>query len=735
MPRPLPWMIVGLFFMSGSAWAGAKAPPQPAEKTVEQLAEASKPSVAVILYTGRDGRQQGIGSGFVVGDGLIATNFHVIGEARPITVQMPDGTKHEVTAVHASDRNLDLAIVRVQGKNWKALPLGQSKHLKIGQPLIALGHPRGLEHSVVSGVLSGQREVEGIAMLQLAIPIEQGNSGGPVMDMEGRVVGIVTMKSLVTANLGFAVPIDALKPLLAKPNPIPMERWLTIGALDKSEWKALAGGRWRQRAGRILADGVGTGFGGRTYCYYQRPVPREQFEAAVTVKLDQEAGAAGLIFGGDGGDKHFGFYPSGGKLRFTHFQGPDVLTWKILHDGPSPHYRPGDWNTLKVRVDKDRVKCYVNDGLVFEAENLDMAGPRVGLARFRDTVAEFKQFQVGDRIAGGRLTDQAKALIAKSVRELNPDKEPSAREVESFLKFPEGTLEELRIQARRLEKQAAQLRKIAQAVHHQKVIEDLTKLAKEPEDRLDLIQGALLLARLDNEEVDIAGYRKEVDRLARDIASGLPKGANDQARLTGLIKALFEERGFHGSRLDYYSRNNSYLNEVIDDREGLPITLSVLFMELARRLDLKVVGVALPGHFVTRHEPSKGPSQLIDVYEGGKFLTVEQAQDKVRKITGRPPRDQDLAAATKRFILLRMTHNLLNAAQEERDQAGSLRYLDAILAIDPEAHEERWVRAVFRYQAGQREGALADCEAILAASPPNVDLERVRELRKLVGPN
>src|SRR5262245_60955554 len=251
--------VVGLFALPALTWADEpdKAP-KPKEKTVAQLAEAAKPSIAVMLYSGRDGKQQGIGSGFVVGDGLIATNFHVIGEARPISVQMPDGTKHEVTAVHASDRNLDLAVVRIGAKKLPALPLGVSKDLKVGQPLVALGHPQGLEHSVVAGVLSAQRDVDGVAMLQLAIPIEQGNSGGPVLDMDGKVVGIVTMKSLVTANLGFAVPIDALKPLLAKPNPIPMERWLTIGALDKSEWKSMYAGRWRQRAGRILADGAGS---------------------------------------------------------------------------------------------------------------------------------------------------------------------------------------------------------------------------------------------------------------------------------------------------------------------------------------------------------------------------------------------------------------------------------------------------------------------------------------------
>src|ERR1019366_2277804 len=97
----------------------------------------------------------------------------------------------------------------------------------------------GLEYSVVAGVLSGKRELDGVAMLQLAIPIEQGNSGGPVLDMHGKVVGIVTMKSLVTNNLGFAIPVNALKQLLARPNTITMEQWLTIGALDKSEWKTI----------------------------------------------------------------------------------------------------------------------------------------------------------------------------------------------------------------------------------------------------------------------------------------------------------------------------------------------------------------------------------------------------------------------------------------------------------------------------------------------------------------
>ena len=82
------------------------------------------------------------------------------------------------------------------------------------------------------------------------------------------------MKSLVTDNLGFAVAVNALKPLREKPNPMPMDRWLTIGALDPTHWKPLFGGRWRQRAGRILVDGLGAGFGGRSLCLANRPTRR-----------------------------------------------------------------------------------------------------------------------------------------------------------------------------------------------------------------------------------------------------------------------------------------------------------------------------------------------------------------------------------------------------------------------------------------------------------------------------
>jgi regulator of sirC expression with transglutaminase-like and TPR domain len=733
-----------LVFLAGNLGAaeGPKPPPRPEKaerapaaagaKSVEQIAEAGRKSVVVITFTDRDGKRLGLGTGFVVAaDGLIATNLHVLGEARPIAVQLADGKRYDVTSVHASDRALDLALIRIDAKNLKPLELGDSDTLKQGQAVVALGNPQGLEHSVVSGVVSAKRAVEDRPMIQVAIPIESGNSGGPLLDMHGRVQGIITMKSQVTPNLGFAMPINALKPLIEKPNPIPMARWLTIGALDPQEWKPLRGARWRQRAGRIQVDGLGSGFGGRSLCLWQRPLLPLPFEVAVTVRLEDEAGAAGLVFHADGGDKHYGFYPSAGQLRLTRFDGPDVLTWKILSQQPSPHYRPGEWNTLKVRLEKDRIRCYVNDHLVIESTDDGFTSGKVGLAKFRDTVAEFKQFQVAKQVGAAGVPADVAARISKSIQKVPAQGALKPELVESLLPDAGASMTLLRERARLLEQQAAQLRQLATALHQKRVQKELAKVLEGKEDDIDLLRAALLVARLDNDELDVDAYCKEVDRLAREVTASFPKGADEKAKLAALNKYLFTERGFHGGRVNYYTRSNSYLNEVLDDREGLPLTLSILYMEVARRLGLRVVGLGLPGHFVVQHIPAKGEPQLIDVFDGGKMMSRADANKIVQLFADRPISDEDLEPARKKAIIVRMLQNLLRVAGgKDKDLPGALRYLDAILAIAPDSAQERWMRAVLRFQTGEREGALEDADWLLKQQPADFDLERVRELRR-----
>lgn len=680
------------------------------EKTVQQLAVIAKKSVVVVTFLGRNGERQGLGSGFIIDpNGLIATNLHVIGEARPISVELQDGRKFDVIAVEATERSQDLAVLRIDATGLPALPLGNSDELQDGQPVMAIGNPVGLERSVVSGVLSGRREIDGRTMLQVAIPIERGNSGGPLLDLQGRVHGLLTLKSLKTENLGFAMPVNALKPLLQRPNPVPISRWLTIGVLDADDWTPLPGGRWRQRAGRILVDGGGGGFGGRAVCLSTMQSPAVPFEMAVEVKFEPNDGAAGLVFHADGQDRHYGFYPSNGGVRLSRFDGPDVYAWKVLRELRTPHLNKSGWNWLKVRVEKDRIQCYVNDELVIEEADSEYTAGRVGLCKFRQTEAEFKGFHVAPTIARSQPTPEMTDRVTKVIAGLASDASLPAATDQLFADGADG-INLLEEQAVKLEQQAARVRKLAANLHLKQTLAEFEKALAANEDRFDLMNAGLLISRLDNPELDVQSYLKDMDRHARRAEAGLSKDASEADRFAALNRYLFEELGFHGSRTDYDNRSNSYLNEALDDREGLPITLSVLYIEVARRMGLNVVGVGLPRHFLVRHEPRQGDMQLVDVFERGRLLSKEDARKKFESLSDEPWNEAYLATTPPRAILDRMLRNLLNTAAESQDAERMLRYVEASLLINPDSDRDRFFRAVLSYRTQRWEQARIDLE-------------------------
>ena len=702
----------------------------PLENPVETISELARPSVVVIAHFGRDGKEDGVGSGFVIAtNGLIATSLHVVGEARPISVELADGKHCEVVEIHAWDRKLDLAILRVNASPLPALRLGDSDTLKQGAPVVAMGNPLGLQHSIVQGVVSARRDFDGLEMIQLAIPIEPGNSGGPLLDLEGRVHGILTLKSAMTPNLGFATPVNALKLLLAKPNPVPIERWLTLGALPAGEWTPLFGARWRQKAGSIQVEQPGEGFGGRALCLSRIKVPERPYELAVRVRLDDEAGAAGLAFGADGDQKHYGFYPSNGQLRLTRFDGPDVFSWTILKQLSSPHYHPGEWNVLRVRVEPERILCFVNGELAIEVEEKVATGGQVGLAKFRETRASFKEFRVASRLPPDRpvASAEAEAQIANELRDFSAKSD--AEWIAALQPRAEASQKVLAERVRQLENETARLRKLASAVHRQSVQKELVKAFEAPEAEIDLFHAALLVAKLDNPDLEIEPYRRQLETMARALSAQLPATAAGPRKLDLLIRYLFTENGFHGSRTDYYNRANSYISEVLDDREGVPITLSVLFLELAHRIGLpEMAGIPLPGHFVVRYTPPGGEGQWLDVFEGGRRLTLDEAKERVLASTGAPATEQDFQPATKRQIIVRILRNLASIAQNTGTSADSLPYLDLMLALEPNSTAHHLERARLRLRGGDPSGAREDFKWLLDNAPPGVDLDRIAEL-------
>lgn len=698
---------------------------------IEDLTSQVQPSIAVIRFEGRDGTPQGIGSGFVIReDGLIATNLHVIGEARPVTVELLDGRKFPVTSIHAHDRAHDLAVLKIDAAELPALPLAPADSLVQGQPIVAFGNPQGLKHSVVTGIVSALREeVDGQPMIQLAIPIEQGNSGGPAVDLEGRVHGLLTLKSVVTDNLGYAVVADALRPMLDDPNPIPIERWLTIGVLNSKYWQTAQDAvRWTQRAGHIRAAGVGSQFGGRSLCLSTRDVPDGPFEVAVTVKMKEEDGAAGLVFHSDSGDRHYGFYPSSGQLRFSRFDGATVYEWHVLREVRTEHYRPGEWNRIKVRFDDGAFQCFCNDELVIEIEDRRYTTGKVGLAKFRHTTAEFKAFAVGDELPDQRADPEIIARIAELVGDIATDRPPPAELIDGVEQTGLAGRRALVARANQLERQAKRLRELSRAVHAQQVREQINSaLTPENGNDEDLLRAALLLALLDNDELDVGFYVQAVQDLADEFLESLPEDISATDRLAAFHRFLFEEQGFHGARLSYYTASNSYLNEVLDDREGLPITLSVVYLELARRVGIEAVGIGLPGHFIVQASVD-GEPQLIDAFNRGRTLTQAEAMAQVAA-RGLAWDEEYLRPQTPREIIVRMLRNLIHVANDDSDAEAALRYTDTLLVLSPDSVQDRLFKAVLCYNTKRAEEGLVEVDWILERRPEGLVIERVEQLR------
>jgi serine protease Do len=633
--------------------------------TAADLAETIRPSLVKITQLGREGTD-GIGSGFIVSaDGLIATNLHVIGEARRLQIEMHDGKTHDVIEVHASDNHLDLALLKINAKGLKPLLLGDSSKVRQGDPIVAMGAPEGLGFSIVQGVLSATRDIDGQEMLQVAVPIEKGNSGGPLLDMQGQVLGLLTLKSLKTDNLGFAMPVNELKKLIETPNPVPMSRWLTIGVLNSKLWKTHLGAQWTQHAGVIRSEFPGEGFGGRALCLATQKVPEGTFEIATTVRLDDESGAAGLAFCADGGDKHYGFYPSGGKLRLTRFDGPDVYSWTILADVPSDAYQAGDWNALRVRVEPERIVCFVNGEQVIESKDVGLRGGSAGLCKFRTTVAEFRSFRIGADLAEKPLQPELASQMRSKVEQYVAAASTTDQTLEGLLENPAAARRVLVEQRRRLEEETVKLRELEHELHRRAMTKEILAELAKPEPEINLLRCALLLARHDNPEIDVASYLSAFKAMVADLKDDPEIKKGTIPAVKRLSRYFFEENGFHGSRHDYGSRSNSYLNEVIDDREGLPITLSVLYVELASALGVQgVFGVPLPGKFMVGYRDGpEGELQLIDVFEHGMEMTVEQMSSMLEP--EQRVHVDELKPATKRTIFLLILFGLIDSVENE----------------------------------------------------------------------
>jgi regulator of sirC expression with transglutaminase-like and TPR domain len=253
--------------------------------------------------------------------------------------------------------------------------------------------------------------------------------------------------------------------------------------------------------------------------------------------------------------------------------------------------------------------------------------------------------------------------------------------------------------------------------------------ARSSDDRLDLLTGALLIARDAHPGLDLAEQRGRLDELARPLISrgisGLPPTV--QARL--LSDYLYVVCGFHGAKADYFEPRNSFLNEVLDRKTGIPITLAVVYIEVARRLGVDALGVGFPGHFLVRLGPGPGdPSGernepvIVDPFHHGRLLDANGLSQLLRRANVRAPLSSAmLEPARTRHIVARMLMNLRGIYTSRGDSPRLLLTLDRLIDLLPDLSSELVERAKLYEALGAPAAALGDYERYLRVEPDGAD--------------
>jgi regulator of sirC expression with transglutaminase-like and TPR domain len=251
-----------------------------------------------------------------------------------------------------------------------------------------------------------------------------------------------------------------------------------------------------------------------------------------------------------------------------------------------------------------------------------------------------------------------------------------------------------------------------------------------PREQVSLAQAALVMAKDEYPQIDIPAYVQRIDDMAATLKKRLRADISPADKLALFNHYLFDELGFAGNQDDYYDPRNSYLNDVIDRKLGIPITLSVLYIEVGRRVGLPLTGVSFPGHFLVKCALRDG-SVVLDAYARGASLGIKDLQKRLRVLSGGTDVAPEavmsmLTAAEPREILARMLRNLRAIHIERGDKTRALTLANRLIDLYPDAAAEYRERARLLDELECCRAALADFEMYLTLQPQAPDERAVR---------
>jgi regulator of sirC expression with transglutaminase-like and TPR domain len=258
--------------------------------------------------------------------------------------------------------------------------------------------------------------------------------------------------------------------------------------------------------------------------------------------------------------------------------------------------------------------------------------------------------------------------------------------------------------------------------------EDFRRAVGCSDERIDLARAALAIASDDYHNLPADDYLSRIDALAVEVAERVGRHSSVYRCIAGLNEVLFQRHGYRGNRAEYFDPKNSFLNEVMDRKKGIPITLSVLYMEVGQRIGLSLHGVGFPGHFLVKYLDNE-QEIVIDPFNSGEIQSKCGLENLLRELYGRavPLRPDLLETVTKKQIIRRMLNNLKSIYLRGNDFLKGLSMVERLVILDPASADDIRDRGVIYLKLECFRQALEDLETYLRLVPDAEDAVAVKE--------
>lgn len=259
--------------------------------------------------------------------------------------------------------------------------------------------------------------------------------------------------------------------------------------------------------------------------------------------------------------------------------------------------------------------------------------------------------------------------------------------------------------------------------------ERLRQIVSGPDQDISLAEAALLIAGHGYPDLNVAAYLSRIEELAYMLRLRIDEDDSVPERISALNRFLFGDLGFAPNSEDYYDPRNNFLNEVLERRTGIPITLCVIYMELGRKIGLPLQGVSFPGHFLVKCAVPEG-AVVLDPYSGGISLSLADLQKRLREARGgevsRAVVAELLVSASNKEIIVRLLRNLKAIYLREHNLDRALPIVNWIIATMPEQTPELRDRGMIYQELECSRAALADFVEYLKRSPSCEDADDIR---------